>query len=141
VAVPLARLPRYLVIEPTSSVRLEVVVGGPVWELDVELGSPRPGRSFLLSIGPQGGPVVRRLRLSGRARILFEPEDNRNHVLMLANPQREPIVLRLLGRNRRAPRGSAPGPAGPARLSRQVPAALGRRRPPSPRDAPTDAAA
>jgi len=140
-AVPLARLPRYLVLEPTSSVRFEVVVSAPTWELDVELGSPRPGRSFLLSIGPQGGPVVRRLRLSGRARIFFEPEDERNHLLLLANPQREPIVLRLRGRNRSKPEARALVRTPSSRVARRSPAAVGRRRPPAPHDAPADAAA
>ena len=97
-ALPLARLPRYLVLEPVSSVRLEVLLGRPSCELEVELENPRPGRSFLLMIGPQGGPVVQRVRLSGRAKIMFEPQDERCHVLLLANPQKELLVLRLRGR-------------------------------------------
>lgn len=98
VAVSLSALPRFLVLDPVSTVRLEVRLARPTCEIDVELENPRPGRSFLLLIGPQGGPLVRRMRLSGRARILFEPRDDRTHVLMLANPQKEPLVLRFRGR-------------------------------------------
>jgi len=104
VALPLDRLPRYLVLEPVSTVRFEVQLGQPACEVEVELENPRPGRSFLLLIGPQGGPVIQRMRLTGRARVLFEPKDPRAHVLMLANPQKEPLVLQLRARPvRRSP--------------------------------------
>jgi hypothetical protein len=98
VVLPLGRLPRYLVLDPVSTVRLEVALRRPSCEIDVELENPKPGRSFLLVIGPVGGPVLQRMRLSGRARIVFEPQDDRSHVLMLANPQKEPLVLRLRGK-------------------------------------------
>lgn len=110
-ALTLARLPRYLVLEPVSTVRFEVELRRPACEIDVELENPKPGRSFLLLIGPQGGPVIQRMRLTGRARILFEPKEPRTHVLMLANPQKEPLVLRLRGRSPRAPRRTTAVPA------------------------------
>ncbi len=100
---PLSRLPRYLVLEPVSTVRLEVTLRRPSCEIDVELENPKPGRSFLLVLGPVGGPVLQRMRLTGRARIVFEPHGDRSHVLMLANPQKEPLVLRLKGRTLRRP--------------------------------------
>jgi len=93
----LSQLPRYLILEPVSSVRLEVSLVRPACEIDIGLESPRPGRSFLLLVGPEGGPMVQRMRLTGRARILFEPRDPRPHVLMLANPMKEPLVLSLRG--------------------------------------------
>jgi hypothetical protein len=103
VGLTLGNLPRFLVLEPVSTVRFELRLSRPACEIDVELENPKPGRSFLLLIGPQGGPVVQRMRLSGRARIVFEPADDRRHVLMLANPQKEPLVLKLRGRSIRRP--------------------------------------
>ena len=96
-ALSLGELPRYLVLEPTSSVRLEVALVRPACEIDIGLDAPKPGRSFLLLIGPEGGPMVQRMRVTGRARILFEPRDQRPQVLMLANPLKEPLVLSLHG--------------------------------------------
>ncbi len=110
--VSLNRLPRFLVLEPISSVRLELDLERPTAEIDVELENPRPGRSFLLLIGPRGSPPVQRMRLSGRARLLFEPKANGSHLLLLANPHKEPLVLRLRVR----------------RLARRPGARLGRRR-------------
>jgi hypothetical protein len=117
VALPLDRLPRYLVLEPVSTVRFEVELGRPACEIDVELENPKPGRSFLLLIGPQGGPVIQRMRMTGRARVVFEPRDPRAHVLMLANPQQEPLVLRLRGRRMRRSR-PAVAPPRPRREAR-----------------------
>ncbi len=108
-ALSLGRLPRFLILEPTSTVRLELRLGSPACEIDVELENPKPDRSFLLLIGPAGGPVLQRMRLNGRARIVFEPKDERTHVLMLANPQKEPLVLRLRGRPVKAPARVAAG--------------------------------
>jgi hypothetical protein len=120
VALSLARLPRYLVLEPVSTVRFEVNLARPVCEIDVELENPKPGRSFLLLIGPQGGPTIQRMRLNGRARILFEPSDDRAHVLMLANPQKEPLVLRLRGRAaRRSLTGESRPPTEGSRAARR----------------------
>jgi len=129
VALALARLPRYLVLEPVSTVRFEVQLARPASEIDVALETPRPGRSFLLLIGPQGGPVLQRLRLSGRARVVFRPRDDRPHLLMLANPQQEPLVLRLSGRALRGRRRAARRPltASPMSRLRSTPAL--RRRP------------
>ena len=118
VALSLARLPRYIVLEPVSTVRFEVALGRPACEIDVEIQNPRPGRSFLLLIGPQGGPVIQRMRLTGRARLVVRPKDSRTHVLMLANPQKEPLVLQLRARRR----GPTRAPAARAR-SRRVPGA------------------
>lgn len=112
----LTALPRYLVLEPVSTVRLEVTLHRPTGEIDVELENPKPGRSFLLLLGPQGGPIVQRMRLTGRARLVFEAAGNRPHVLMLANPQKEPLVLRLrvkgakASRRKHRPTKAAPPP-------------------------------
>ncbi len=97
--VSLARLPKYLVLEPVSTVRLEMELTQPSCEIDVELQNPQPGRSFVLLIGKQGGPHLQRMRLSGRARILFDPKLPGVYVLMLANPQKDPLVLKLRARN------------------------------------------
>ncbi|HYA58123.1 MAG TPA: hypothetical protein VEH57_06650 [Thermoplasmata archaeon] len=98
-AVGLARLPRFLVLEPVSTVRIEIELEAPACEIDVELENPRPGRSFVLLIGHKEGPFVQRVRLAGRARILFDPEAPGVYVLLLANPQQEPLVLRLKARD------------------------------------------
>ncbi len=111
----LANLPRYLVLDPVATVRIEVELERLASELDVEIQNPRPGRTFVLLIGPKGGPFLRRMRLSGRARVLFQPKTPGPYVLMLANPQKEPIVLRLRGRQ-----------LGRARVRRRVAPARGR---------------
>jgi len=98
VPVPFERLPRYLVLEPGSTVRFDLRPAPGASSLDVELENPRPGRSFLLLVGPSDGPTLQRMRLTGRARILFDARDRRPQVLMLANPQREPLVLQIRGR-------------------------------------------
>jgi hypothetical protein len=127
VAIPLARLPRFLVLDPVSSVRTEIELESPSCEIDVELQNPRPGRSFVLLIGQRKGPYLQRMRLSGRARILFKPKSAGEYLLMLANPNRDPLILRLRGHNirtRRRPRArSRPRGSGAAR---QRPSSAGR---------------
>ncbi len=103
----LSDLPKFLVLEPMSTVRIEVRLDAPACEIDVELENPRAGRSFVLLIGRVGGPYVQRVRLAGRARIFFDPQAPGAYELLLANPQREPVVLRLRGRNV-GPRPRAP---------------------------------
>jgi hypothetical protein len=110
VALPWSCLPRYLVLNPASTVRFDLRLARTACEVDIELQNPRPGRAFLLLVGPHRGPIVRRMRLSGRARILFEAKDDRSPVLMLANPEKEPLVLRLRGRARHARRHPAARP-------------------------------
>jgi len=117
VATALRDLPRYLVLEPASTVRIDLGLDAPACEIDVELEQPMPGRSFVLLLGPPGGPFAQRVRLSGRARIFFDPETPGRYELLLANPQREPLVLHLRGREVRATS------ARPAALSRSVSAA------------------
>ena len=90
--------PRFLIIETVSTVRLEMELDRPSCEIDVELQNPAPGRSFVVMIGHRGGPFVQRMRLSGRARIVFEPKQPGQYVLVLANPVKEALVLRLKGR-------------------------------------------
>ncbi|HYB77291.1 MAG TPA: hypothetical protein VEE83_01250 [Thermoplasmata archaeon] len=98
-AVALPDLPKYLVLDPTSTVRLEIRLEAPACEIDVELDNPRPGRSFVLLIGHKNGPFVQRVRLAGKARIYFDPQSPGEYVLLVANPQSEPIVLRLRARD------------------------------------------
>jgi hypothetical protein len=131
VVVSLNRLPRYLVLEPISSVRLELDLERPTAEIDVELENPRPGRSFLLLIGPRGSPPVQRMRLSGRARLLFEPKASGSHLLLLANPHKEPLVLRLRVR-RLARKPGAHGSERGSRRGRRAPHVGGRKRAPTP---------
>jgi len=120
VAVALPDLPKFLILDPLSTVRVEMRLAGPACEIDVELDNPGPGRSFVLLIGHKEGPIVQRVRLAGKARIYFDPQSPGEYVLLVANPQKEPIVLRLKARDvglietrnrkaaRRTPRTVAP---------------------------------
>ncbi|MGA8276417.1 MAG: hypothetical protein WB789_03735 [Thermoplasmata archaeon] len=98
-ATALRDLPKFLVLAGVSTVRLEMRLESPACEIDVELENPRPGRSFVLLIGHKEGPYVQRVRLSGRARIHFDPQAPGEYLLLLANPNREPLVLRLKARD------------------------------------------
>ena len=98
-AVALPDLPKFLVLDPLSTVRVEMRLAGPACEIDVELDNPSPGRSFVLLIGHKDGPFVQRVRLAGKARIYFDPQSPGDYVLLVANPQKEPIVLRLKARD------------------------------------------
>lgn len=98
-AVALRDLPKYLVLEPMSTIRVEMLLDAPACEIDVELDNPRPGRSFVLLIGHKDGPYVQRVRLAGKARIYFDPQSPGEYVMLVANPQNDPIVLRLKARN------------------------------------------
>src|SRR5580658_8273130 len=95
-------LPKYLVLNPVSTVRIEMRLEEPACEIDVELDNPAPGRSFVLLIGQSGGPYVQRVRLAGKARIFFDPQSPGSYELLLANPHREPLVLRLRGHDVRS---------------------------------------
>jgi hypothetical protein len=99
VSTALRDLPKFLVLAGVSTVRIEMRLQEPACEIDVELENPRPGRSFVLLIGHPEGPYVQRVRLSGKARIHFDPQAPGDYVLLLANPNREPLVLRLRGRD------------------------------------------
>jgi hypothetical protein len=103
VATALPDLPRYLVLEPVSTVRLEIKLAGPACEIEVDLENPEMGRSFVLLIGHGEGPFVQRVRLSGGARIHFDPQSPGEYVLLLANPNRAPLVLRLRAHDLGAP--------------------------------------
>ena len=96
---PLKDLPRFLVLRPESTVRVEMRLEAPSCEIDVELDNPKPGRSFVLLIGHREGPFVQRVRLAGRARIHFDPESPGDYLLLLANPNKEPVTLRLRARD------------------------------------------
>ncbi|HKN06357.1 MAG TPA: hypothetical protein VJ021_01965 [Thermoplasmata archaeon] len=98
-ATALPDLPRFLVLSPLSTVRVEIRLASPACEIDVELDNPGPGRSFVLLIGHKDGPFVQRVRLAGKARIYFDPQSPGDYVLLVANPQKEPIVLRLRARD------------------------------------------
>jgi len=99
VAVALPDLPRFLVLAPVSTIRVEMRLSTPSCEIDVELDNPAPGRSFVLLIGHKEGPFVQRVRLAGKARIYFDPQSPGEYVLLFANPQHEPLTLRLKGRS------------------------------------------
>jgi hypothetical protein len=126
VATALRDLPKYLVLEGVSTVRLEMLLESPACEIDVELENPRPGRSFVLLIGHKDGPYVQRVRLSGRARIHFDPQTPGEYLLLLANPNREPLVLHLKARDLDVPRRRAKG--GVRRPTLRVPTARKRTR-------------
>lgn len=113
VAVALPDLPKFLVLDPLSTVRVEMRLVAPACEIDVKLDNPRPGRSFVLLIGHKGGPFVQRVRLAGQARVYFDPQSPGEYVLLVANPQKEPIVLRLKARD--VGPAATVGPAGRGR--------------------------
>ncbi|MGA8709849.1 MAG: hypothetical protein WB786_01265 [Thermoplasmata archaeon] len=98
-AVALPDLPKFLILDPLSTIRVEMRLAGPACEIDVELDNPGPGRSFVLLIGHKDGPFVQRVRLAGKARIYFDPQSPGDYVMLVANPQKEPIVLRLKARD------------------------------------------
>jgi hypothetical protein len=133
VATALNALPKYLVLNPMSTIRIQMELEAPACEIDVELDNPRPGRSFVLLIGQVGGPYVQRVRLAGRARIYFDPQSPGAYELLLANPQRDPLVLRLRGRDVDVParRGSPkrPRPSVRRRSTSSAPALERRHRP------------
>jgi hypothetical protein len=108
VTVALRDLPKYLVLDPLATVRITMRLEAPACEIDVELDNPAPGRSFVLLIGHPGGPFVQRVRLAGKARIFFDPESEGEYLLLLVNPQREPLVVRLRGRDIGKPSRVAP---------------------------------
>lgn len=91
----LSALPEYLVLDPTSTIRIDLRLEAPACEIDVSLDNPRSGRSVVLMLGRPRGPFAQRVRLAGRARIHFEPEAPGSYSILLANPQSEPIVIRL----------------------------------------------
>ncbi len=95
----LSELPRYLVLNPSSTVRIELELAASSCEIDIELERPKPGRSFILLLGPPGGPFVQRVRLSGKARVFFDPESPGRYELLLANPDRAPLTLHLRARD------------------------------------------
>jgi hypothetical protein len=142
-ATALRDLPKFLVLSGVSTVRIEMRLEAPACEIDVELENPRAGRSFVLLIGHKEGPYVQRVRLSGRARIHFDPQAPGEYLLLLANPNREPLVLRLkardLGLPKRRPRRRKAARAGRRVTHRPVAAPAGgtRRR----RSIPSDAGA
>jgi len=118
VAVPLSELPRFLVLEPLSTVRVEIRLASPACEIDVELERPAPGRSFVLLIGHKDGPFVQRVRLAGKARVYFDPQSPGEYVILRANPQKEPITLRLKAREVGRPFGAHVGEQKPGRGAR-----------------------
>jgi hypothetical protein len=124
-AIAISELPRYLVLEPGGGIRLDMHLEATACEFDLALESPSPGRSFIVMIGHRSGTIVQRVRLAGKARILFDPEGPGDYTLVLTNPMAEPAVVRL--------RGSAVlAPAVP-RVTRRTPgpATGSRRRKPS----------
>ena len=130
----LGDLPRYLVLNPSSTVRIELRLRAPSCEIDLDLERPRPGRSFIVLLGAPGGPFVQRVRLAGRARLFFDPESPGRYEILLANPDREPLTLRLRGRDV-GPLSVAGSPSGRRPTARAVGARSGRsrRRRPGPR--------
>lgn len=94
---PLAihELPKFVVLEPGGGLRLDLHLESTACEFDVSLQNEKPGRSFIVMIGHRAGTIVQRVRLAGRARILFDPESPGDYSLVLTNPMPEPAVVRL----------------------------------------------
>ncbi len=131
-ALALPELPKYLVLAPGSTVRLDMHLEAPACEIDVALNNPRPGRSFVLLIGHKDGPFVQRVRLAGRARIYFDPQAPGDYALLLANPDNDPVVLRLrakgVGSTRATPKRGRKRTGKPPRTPKMAePSARGRR--------------
>jgi hypothetical protein len=121
-ALALWRLPRFLVLEPLSTVRIELRLDSPSCEIDVDLEKPRTPKSFVLMLGDDEGHYVQRVRLSGRARVFFDPQNAGEYQLLLANPMEEAVTLHLKARNvpdvPRVEIKKAPGVRAKARTSR-----------------------
>ncbi|MFZ1023071.1 MAG: hypothetical protein WAN87_02930 [Thermoplasmata archaeon] len=98
-ALVLWRLPRFLVLEPLSTVRIGLRLDSPACEIDVDLEKPRTPKSFVLMLGDDEGHYVQRVRLSGRARVFFDPQSAGEYQLLLANPMEESVTLHLKARN------------------------------------------
>jgi hypothetical protein len=94
-AIAISELPRYLVLEPGGGIRLDMRLEATACEFDFALESPRPGRSFIVMIGHRSGSIVQRVRLAGKAKILFDPEGPGEYTLVLTNPMADPAVVRL----------------------------------------------
>ena len=112
-AIAISELPRYLVLEPGGGIRLDMHLEASACEFDLSLESPRPGRSFIVMIGHRSGTIVQRVRLAGRAKILFDPAGPGDYTLVLTNPMAEPAVVRL--------RATAVAESKPPRVTRRKP--------------------
>jgi hypothetical protein len=93
--IALQELPRFVVLEPGGGIRLDLHLDASACEFDVALQNEKPGRSFIVMIGHRAGAIVQRVRLAGRARILFDPEAPGDYTLVMTNPMPEPAVVRL----------------------------------------------
>lgn len=93
--IALQELPRFVVLEPGGGIRLDLHLDATACEFDLALQNERPGRSFIVMIGHKAGTIVQRVRLAGRARILFDPETPGDYTLVMTNPMPEPAVVRL----------------------------------------------
>ncbi len=117
--IALAELPRYVVLEPGGGVRLDLRLEATACEFDLALQNPRAGRSFVAMIGHRAGAIVQRVRLAGKARILFDPERAGDYTLVLTNPMAEPAVVRLratpIERGHAAVKRRSPGRSGTRR--------------------------
>lgn len=91
----LRELPKFIVLEPGRGIRLDLQLEAPACEFEVRLDTERPGRSFILLLGHKGGPMVQRARISGHAKVLFDPEAPGDYVVILSNPTPEPVVIHL----------------------------------------------
>jgi hypothetical protein len=94
-SISLHELPRFVVLEPGGGIRLDLHLEATACEFDVALQNEHPGRSFIVMIGHRAGTIVQRVRLAGRARILFDPEAPGDYTLVMTNPMAEPAVVRL----------------------------------------------
>ncbi|MCI4321794.1 MAG: hypothetical protein L3K05_05760 [Thermoplasmata archaeon] len=97
-AIGLRDLPKFLVLEPGGGIRLDVHLDSSACEFEMALENERPGRSFIVMLGHRAGTIVQRVRLAGRAKILFDPESPGDYTLVLTNPMAEPAVVRLNAR-------------------------------------------
>jgi hypothetical protein len=97
-AIGLRDLPKFVVLEPGGGIRLDVHLDSSACEFDMALENERPGRSFIVMLGHRAGTIVQRVRLAGRAKILFDPETPGDYTLVLTNPMAEPAVVRLKAR-------------------------------------------
>ncbi len=86
-------LPKVIILEPGRGVRMDVRMDSPSCEIDLHMDKEGPGKSFVLMIGHKNGEVVQRVRVSGRAKVLFDPETPGEYVFLLTNPMAEPAVV------------------------------------------------
>lgn len=92
-SIAIEELPKVIILEPGRGVRMEVKMSTPSCEIELGLDKEKPGRSVVLMIGQHDGEVLQRVRVSGKAKVLFDPEEPGEYDFLLTNPTNEVVVV------------------------------------------------